>query len=395
MIQKLTLKNFLSFKDEVTFSFEASNDKFAEDFQVVKINEQTRLLRFAVVYGYNASGKSNLLKAFEFLKSFWFNVTTNPNQKTNVKPFKLDRNSVSEPTVFDLVFFVGKSKYRYQLELDENQVYFEKLSYYETVQPTMLFERKLENNISVIKFNSVLKISEVVKEIIDGNCLKNMSFFAARQRTNANIKYIDEAVKYLQNNITPVITPDANLSNEIGEIINNKELRSHILDFLGSVSFNISDIRKQLSVNGNTTIFEHTVENENGKETFAFNMGDDSESQGTMRIICIESIVHKALQNNSLMAIDEVETSIHSKLLEKTIYNFFLNESSSQLIVTTHNDGLLDMINDLIRKDSVWFTEKQKSGATELFKLTDFRGLNKIPSIREAYILKRFGATIG
>ena len=172
-------------------------------------------------------------------------------------------------------------------------------------------------------------------------------------------------------------------------------MRSHILDFLGSVSFNISDIRKQLSVNGNTTIFEHTVENENGKETFAFNIGEDSESQGTMRIICIESIVHKALQNNSLMAIDEVETSIHSKLLEKTIYNFFLNESSSQLIVTTHNDGLLDMIDDLIRKDSVWFTEKQKSGATELFKLTDFRGLNKIPSIREAYILKRFGATIG
>ena len=72
MIQELKIKNFLSFKDEVTFSFEATNDRFAEDSQVVKINDNTRLLRFAVVYGYNASGKSNLLMAFEFLSDFWF-----------------------------------------------------------------------------------------------------------------------------------------------------------------------------------------------------------------------------------------------------------------------------------------------------------------------------------
>ena len=72
MIQELKIKNFLSFKDEVRFSFEASNDTFAEKPQVVKINEDTRLLRFAVIYGYNASGKSNLLKVFDFLTVFWF-----------------------------------------------------------------------------------------------------------------------------------------------------------------------------------------------------------------------------------------------------------------------------------------------------------------------------------
>lgn len=72
MIQEIKIKNFLSFKDEVKFSFEASNDKFAEDSQVVQINENTRLLRFAIVYGYNASGKSNLLRVFDFLSDFWF-----------------------------------------------------------------------------------------------------------------------------------------------------------------------------------------------------------------------------------------------------------------------------------------------------------------------------------
>lgn len=71
MIQELKIKNFLSFKDEVILSFDASNDKFAEDYQVVKMNDTTRLLRYAIIYGYNASGKSNLLSAFSFLSQFW------------------------------------------------------------------------------------------------------------------------------------------------------------------------------------------------------------------------------------------------------------------------------------------------------------------------------------
>ena len=71
MIQELKIKNFLSFKDEVRFNFEASSDKFAEESQVVQINENTRLLRFAIVYGYNASGKSNLLMVLDFLAYFW------------------------------------------------------------------------------------------------------------------------------------------------------------------------------------------------------------------------------------------------------------------------------------------------------------------------------------
>ena len=72
-----------------------------------------------------------------------------------------------------------------------------------------------------------------------------------------------------------------------------------------------------------------------------------------------------------------------------------LRTDEYEIIVTTHNDGLLDLLDDLIRKDSVWFTEKKKSGVTDLYKLTDFRGLNRLSSIREAYRNKRFGATMG
>ncbi len=90
-----------------------------------------------------------------------------------------------------------------------------------------------------------------------------------------------------------------------------------------------------------------------------------------------------------------METSLHPKLLEKILFEYLKSNAQSQLLVTTHNDGLLDLVDDLLRKDSIWFTEKQKTGVTDLYKLSDFRGVNRLSSIREAYRNKRFGATMG
>ena len=87
MIQELKVRNFLSFKDEVTFSFEATKDTFAEDYQVVEVVPGVRLLRFAMLYGANASGKSNLLQAFVFLRHFFFHQPENANEGTLVEPF--------------------------------------------------------------------------------------------------------------------------------------------------------------------------------------------------------------------------------------------------------------------------------------------------------------------
>mgnify|MGYP002553638053 CR=1 FL=1 len=104
MIQEIKIKNFLSFKDEVCFSFEATNDKFAEESQVVTINENTRLLRFAIIYGYNASGKSNLLRALDFLLYFWSFKPKDLDSGTGVIPFKLDKTSADVPSCFEMVF---------------------------------------------------------------------------------------------------------------------------------------------------------------------------------------------------------------------------------------------------------------------------------------------------
>ena len=129
-----------------------------------------------------------------------------------------------------------------------------------------------------------------------------------------------------------------------------------------------------------------------GKEIYS--MGWENESVGTMRTFGIEAALFEAIQTQSVLPIDEVDTSLHPKLLEKILFEYLRTPSRTQLLVATHNDGLLDLVDDLIRKDSVWFTEKKKSGVTDLYKLTDFRGVNRLSSIREAYRNKRFGATM-
>lgn len=393
MIQEIKIKNFLSFKDETSFSFEASGDQFAES-QVVTINENIRLLRFAVIYGYNASGKSNLLKVLDFLSNFWFAKSKNLDEKTGVIPFMLDSTSSDEPSCFEIIFYVKDKKYWYQLELDQKQVYMEKLSYYKTTQPIMLFERTLKDGQSDVQINpNGDKISPAAKDQINVKCLKNVSFFVARNQVNASLPLIDAAKDWMKGHLLPIISPMSSLTSYAQRRASeNESLINYVVDFLHEADFNVTDISTEVDSEQIQTVFEHTVENDNGTETYR--MDKKYESIGTMRTFGIEAALYDALQNDSVLQIDELETSLHPKLLEKILYEFLKTPSRSQLIVTTHNDGLLDLVNDLIRKDSVWFTEKKKSGATELYKLNDFRGVNRLSSIREAYRNKRFGATM-
>ena len=400
--QEIKIKNFLSFRDEVVFSLEASNDKFAEDCQVVTLGDsaQTRLLRFGVVYGYNASGKSNLLNAFDFLSYFWAYDPSSADLGTKIRPFRLNSSSSQEPTKFELIFFVDDTKYYYQLELNSKNVIFEKLSYYRSTQPIMLFERVMRNGQSEVMFNNQNgdKVTSVIKDKITVECLKNISFFVARAKANANLPLIDAAKTWLRNHIMNLIEPRVDLTGYAQrKASNDSSLVKYLLTFLQAADFNVTnittDVISEKSYKRLMTTFEHTVEEESGKKSYNFSLGE--ESLGTLKTFGIETALYQAVQNNAFLPIDEIENSLHPMLLEKILYEYLKVPSRSQVIVTTHNDGLLDLVSDLIRKDSIWFTEKDKAGVTDLYKLTDFKGVNRIASIREAYRNKRFGATMG
>ncbi len=429
MIQEIKIKNFLSFKEEVVLNFEASNDKFAEDCQIVTMDDcaKTRLLRLGIVYGYNASGKTNLLRAFNFLDFFWNYDPNSTDRGTTIRPFRLNSTSIYEPTIFELIFFVENTKYCYQLELDSKQIHFEKLSYYRSTQPIMLFERVMKDGQSYITFNNQNgdKVTSVIKDKITVECLKNISFFVARDKANANLPLIDAAKIWLRDKIVGLVEPKSDLITFAQQMtFINKSLVSYLLDFLHEADFNVTNITTDViteklseeavnfiishnqipideqerlimekSFKHPMTTFQHTVENEEGSKSYDFSLGE--ESYGTLKTFGIETALFQAVQNGAFLPIDEIESSLHPKLLEKILYGYLKIRSRSQVLMTTHNDGLLDLVGDLIRKDSIWFTEKNKAGETDLYKLTDFRGINRISSIREAYRNKRFGATIG
>lgn len=423
MIQEIKAQNFKSFKDEITLSFEATRDEMFEDYQVVEVAPGMRLLRFALVYGANASGKSNLLEIIDFLRMFWFNKPADLDEPTGTIPFQLDRNTPDQPSRFEIKFYVGSTRYWYVLELDERRVYAEKLYYYRSAQPTMLFSREWREGQSVIGINStVMRVSRAAQEEISLRCLPNMSFFAARNQVNIAIPEIDAAKDWMRERILPTITPDAQMFLYTSErMAKDAKLRDYMLDFVHRADFNITGVKSDivrrqmtpelvnyLMANENIpasekdrlmkdksfetieTTFEHTVRNERGEEKY--NLPTELQSVGTRRTIGVEAAIYSALESEAFLHIDEVEASLHPELVEFILQRFLSTKNRSQLLVTTHYDPLLNTADDLIRRDSVWFTDKKETGATIVYSLVEFKGLKRIASLQKAYRNGLFGA---
>lgn len=395
MIQELKVTNFLSFRNEIRFSLEATKDKSFENYQIAEVAPGVRLLRFAVIFGSNASGKSNVIKAFEFLRMFWIEKHDSLDEPTRAIPFLLDKETPHEPSCFELKFWVNGVKYWYSLRINRKFVEKESLYYYKTVQPTRLFDRIYKDGHSFIKFNQeAIKISNAAEEELSLKCLPNMSFFVARNKVNISLPLIDAARDWMTHKIQPYIDPFTNLHDNSEKKIHNHDLlKEHLLDFAHRADFNISDLQTERNDNSwekSNTRFLHSVHNKRGKEMYFLPL--HFQSEGTLRTIEIETAIYEALRENAFLAIDEIDSSLHPDLVEFIIEQFLKSQSESQLLVTTHYDQLLDTVDDLIRKDSVWFTEKDKSGNTDLFSLIDFKGLNRLSSIQRSYRNGKFGA---
>lgn len=423
MIQELKIKNCLSFKDEAVFSFEATKDTTLEDSLIVEVAPGVRLLRFAMVMGANGSGKSNLLMCFNFLNIFWNRKTEDEDEPTTAIPFQLDETSQENPCEVELKFWINGTKYWYQVKLDEHTVYEEKLYYYKSVQPTLLFKRDYVDGMSIITFNSILKISPAVAEAIQLKCLKNLSFFTARQKVNTSLPEIDVVRDWVKDGIMPIIDPETSLfSYAKKRIHDNKELRQFIIEYLRCADFNIVDIvsnevKTQIPHNiVNMMLEDEDVPNEqkeqlkkdgtlsniqlnfihkvayNDESTHEYPLSARLESYGTRRTLGIETAIYEACSENALLIVDEFETSMHPELMEYAIRRFLTTESHSQMLITTHYDPFLGKIDELIRKDCVWFTEKDMDGSTNLYPLVEFKGLNRMASIQSQYLKGKFGA---
>lgn len=393
MIEEISFKNILSFKNESTLSFEATSDKSIETAHVVTMPNGTRLLRLALILGANASGKSNLLYALEQLHNFWTFNPSNMDSETGIEPFMLDIDTPGEPSEFNLKIWIDGIRYWYHLQLTEKVVMLEKLSYYKTTQPIMVFERKYEDGQSIIKTNPVVqKIDSETLKMLSLNCLPNMSLLAARGRVNMKFNHVDSFRKWAQEGFLPTIYPETDMTKFARRmLIENKDFKSYMLNFLNMADFNITGLNEHSDGKGVRKFdFEHTVENDRGKETYELNFRQ--QSNGTRRLLGIEAAVFDLCRNGAFLMIDEMDASLHPDIMEYILRQFLLETTQSQLLITTHYDGLLRSVDDLIRKDNIWFTEKDKSGASQLYSLVEFKGLSKISHIDKAYRNGIFGA---
>lgn len=398
MIAEIKFKNMFSFRDETVLSFEADKSKDLESYHVVELAPDVKLLKLAVIYGANASGKSNIIKVCDFIRSFITCTPLNKAELIKIVPFLLNRTSKEQASEFSVSFYAMNGdkaiRYVYSVLLETTHIVRETLIYYLSKQPATVFERSMENNVSSIKFGQKVKISTAAKEEITLKCLPNMSVFAAYMQVNTNIAEMETALQYLTKQMMPAIVPTSSLSRYAEEAIKKETAKEYILRYLQEADFNISNIssKEQETKKGvvNYTIYQHKVSSGLGGNDY-YEFPELYESDGTIRTFGLASQIQNSIGSNAFLAVDEIESSLHPKLIEYMIERFLKESKQAQLLLTTHYDGLLGE-EDLLRKDNIWFAEKNTDGASVLYPLTDFKGLNRISSLQKAYKFGKFGA---
>jgi AAA15 family ATPase/GTPase len=414
MLIEFSVGNYRSFKDKVTFSMVAANivakDKEIDNDNVFAVDDELQLLKSAAIYGANASGKSNLAKALNFMKWFMINSSkeTQSTEKINVEPFRLSTESETQPSFFEIIFLLDGKKHRYGFEANQNKVESEWLYYVPKLRETKLFERegdqisisktykaegiqqKTRNNalfLSVCaQFN--VKISERILELLtkklkiisglnDGGLRYTINCLIENKHKNRNeivqlIKKLDVGVDELkleQMNVTFDSLPD-----EIPD-----ELKEIILKGLNGKATSINTVHKKFDSKGNYI------------STEIFDLGEQ-ESEGTQKVFALAGPLVDTLKEGKILVVDEFDTRLHPLISLKIVELFNSNETNpnnAQLIFITHDTNLLS--NKLFRRDQIWFTEKNKYGATDLYSLAEYKVRNDA-SFESDYIKGKYGA---
>ena len=424
MMLNFSVTNFSSIKDKITLSFEANKSEKLEKYYVVRPDGKTRVLKLAIIYGPNASGKTNILRALNFLKSCVVSPFPDKTKNFDFQPFLFDENSKEKNTIFEIEFFANKIKYSYFLELNKNAIISEKLYYYYP-KKALIFERNTDTKkqIANIKFGSKIKISKEKLDALKANTLWNNTVLGGYLKTNIEQKELKDVVSWFRDKLMWTVFPN-NLWNErlIAQSIKDQlKIKAFIINLLKKADLNIKDIsfknkkvKADISSLLNTIFGVKTDNSENGIGNGAppheyevveevhlhhligekeYSLPFEYESAGTKRYFELGYFLSFLIFLNTTLPVDELESSLHPDLIKHFLLTFLVNSQESQLIITTHHRELL-MEKDIFRNDVIWFTEKKEDSSTDLFSLADFDTsvIRNTSSIYNAYKVGKLGA---
>ena len=413
MIAEFKIRNFYSLRDEQTLSFIPTNDDTSRDIYTEEVADGVSLLKIGCIYGSNASGKTNILKALDFFSRFMVDDSLNKGDEIGVVPFLLDDVSRQERTQFEMTFYLNREKYRLNLVLDNKVIYEETLQVYSSVQPTLLYKRTFnaEKDATDIVFGGKVGLVKKSREAIEGNAINNRTVIAAFGKSNVEKSRLNLVYEFFSQRIAPIMYPQSSLMGFTKRRITKDKdgrLKKFILHFLKASDFNISDIAIHEEEVNITPEMELIIKNASGMpanakeeilkkgtlhsdEMFFVHhtsngdkeLDEELESRGTKRYMGLATILYDLLIRGVILPVDEIETSIHYELLSYFIKVFLVNSKrGGQLIVSTHDINLLD--EDYIRRDVIWFTDKNDCGETQLIRLSTL-GLHKTLSVYNAY----------
>jgi AAA15 family ATPase/GTPase len=418
IIQEFSFGNFRSFKDIQTLNLSAAKIKSKNEnidiSNTINYNQHS-FLKSKAIYGANASGKSNIIKAFvTFIKVIKSSVK-DEKILSLVDPFRLSTETENEPSFFQIIFWHKNVKYRYGFELDDDNIFAEWLYAKPGERELPYFIRDNQEIIEIDKtnFTEGYKLVTLFDDNSEENeIFRNNSLFLS---SLASLGF-GKLSKELINELTSILVINGlghrGMYAYAGDSLSDSKRKKYIIDFLKQGDIGIEDIdslelssddlpenvdeetkkdfdkeKKRKLLISIRKKFNKNLEFEDN-ETFSFRV---HESEGTLKLFELSPFIYEALKENRPIIIDEFDARFHPLLTKKILELFNSTQNSgAQLLFTTHDTNLLSA--DLLRRDQIEFVEKDKYGASHLYSLVQFKGIRNTASFEKDYIQGKFGA---
>ena len=367
-----------------------------------------RILPVAIVYGANASGKSNLMAAMGFMRSamLFSHSQGEPDGPTGRVAFALDVDAAKEPSTFQADFIVKGVRYHYGFSVTDNSFPTEWLHSYATSRRQILFECKGKD----FEFGRNLRGRN--RTIADLTRPNSLFVATATQNGHEELSAISAFFRSMSN-----VTSDSISSTRLSSWFGSKGIDKRVPELVGQMGTGIVDFRVDNTPNDEGSMSFRTrlaallkdaagidppdeFVSESREVTLGHEGADgdiiylhsSAEGDGTRRFLVLLDSVFKALDRGTLLVVDELDASLHTQAAEAVVRLFLsddTNRKGAQLIATTHDTNLLAI--EGLRRDEIWFTEKDDRGGTFLFPLTEIR--TRIgDNLERGYLQGRFGA---
>lgn len=404
MLLEFRVGNFRSIRAVQALSLVASTDKDHADthLQATGISTSLKVVKSAVIYGANASGKTSVLMALDYMRAVVAESATiiQPGQTYNLQRFKLDDSYNSKPSSFEINFLHNGLRYEYAFKMTQTRFLNESLFVYKTARPTLVFTREFNGTKDVYEFGTFLTGP---KKLWEESTRNNALFLSTSAQLNSEL--LSPIFKWLTLNLV-FLPAQAMISSDFSTaLLATRQGKDTVKAFMAAADISIDDIstaeRKGIQFQFNLHNSPQTVQEEhefkvpvfkhsapNGSATFELM----EESTGTQRLFSLAAPVLDVLNSGRILLVDELDASLHPLLVRQLIAMFHdkhSNQKNAQLIFTTHDTSLLDQ--SIFRRDQVWFTEKDVDQATNLYPLSDFSP-RKNEALEKGYLMGRYGA---